>query len=363
VTAGSIPVDSEELTADWFTSALEPVAPGVEVSRVDVEAAHSGTTGRVRLRLSYSGSADGLPETVFCKIAPFEAAQRDFLRQTGIGVMEARFYAALGTEVPVRLPRVWHAAVDDDGGFVIVLEDLEAAGCVWPRPSDPDIEERAASTVEELSHLHARYWESPRFATDLAWVPERAGFGSAGRDADMTPMARWFMKIAREKFGDELGPAFRAMCDLYAERVNDIHDLWDEGERTLIHGDPHSGNLFTDGARTGFFDWAMFSHSPAMRDVAYYCCNSLPTNVRRANQAQLLDRYRASLAGHGVQLDPSMAEHQCRLFAVYAWTSAACTAAMGSRWQRSDRAVAALERTTTAVEDLDSIGLLTEFLG
>ena len=57
----------------------------------------------------------------------------------------------------------------------------------------------------------------------------------------------------------------------------EILDLWDEGERTFIHGDPHAGNLFTHDGRTGFHDWAMCSHSPGMRDVAYYLTNSMPT--------------------------------------------------------------------------------------
>jgi len=42
-----------------------------------------------------------------------------------------------------------------------------------------------------------------------------------------------------------------AIGELYATRTAEILDLWDEGERTLIHGDPHRGNLFSDGGRTG----------------------------------------------------------------------------------------------------------------
>ena len=53
------------------------------------------------------------------------------------------------------------------------------------------------------------------------------------------------------------------------------------GRGRSIHGDPHSGNLFLDGTTIGFLDWGMVSRSPGMRDVAYFCCNSLPTDVRR----------------------------------------------------------------------------------
>ena len=75
-------------------------------------------------------------------------------------------------------------------------------------------------------------------------------------------------------------PVFRAVGELYATRTAEILDLWDEGERTLIHGDPHRGNLFSDNGRTGFYDWAMLSRSPGVRDVAYVLCGSVPAPVR-----------------------------------------------------------------------------------
>jgi hypothetical protein len=363
VAAATIPVEIEDLTPGWLTGVLRPYALGVEVVAADVVASHSGTTGRVKLRLTYAGDHGDLPDTVFCKLAPFDVRQREFLRRVGIAVMEARFYKALAVEVPVRVPRVWHAEATDQGAFVMVLEDLDGSGCTFPRPADSDIVERASSTVEELARLHARYWESSRFIQDLSWVPERAGFGLGhGKDPAAAAGAGRFIRLALDHFAAEMPPVFGALGRLYADRAGDVLDLWDEGERTLIHGDPHSGNLFTDRRRTGFFDWAMFSRSPGVRDVAYYCCNSLPPDVRRAVQAELLDRYRRILAGHGISIDAALVDRQYRLFAVFSWVSAASTAAMGSRWQPSERAIAAMRRTTTAVEDLDSVGLLRELL-
>jgi Phosphotransferase enzyme family len=348
-----IPKEVDDLTPEWLAEAL-----GRAVTAVEVVDAHSGTTGRVKLRLQPGG------DTVFCKIAPFDPRQRAFLDATGIGVMEARFYASVLDGLPVRAPRPLHASVDDAGGFVMVLEDIEASGCTFPRPSDPDVDERAASTVAELAHLHAVHWESAELVDGaLAWVPERAGFGAGGsRTAAAAAGAGRFVRMALERFAADMPPVFTAIGQLYADRAADVLDLWDQGERTLIHGDPHSGNLFTDRGRTGFFDWAMISRSPGMRDVAYYLCNSIPTDVRHAIEADLLGSYRQVLAGHGVRLDPALVARQHRLFAVYSWVSATSTAAMGSRWQPSDRAIAGMERATRAVDDLDCVGLLRELL-
>jgi hypothetical protein len=105
------------------------------------------------------------------------------------------------------------------------------------------------------------------------------------------------------------------------------------------------------------------SQSPGVRDVAYFLCNSVPEDVRRADGSRLLARYRDALAAQGVMLDERTAHEQYRLFAVYSWISAASTAAMGSKWQPIEIGIAGTRRATAAIADLDSVGLLRERLG
>jgi hypothetical protein len=113
----TIPSAVEDLTPAWFSQVLE-----VPVGAVDVLEADTGTTGRARVRL---GTSADLPETLFVKLQPFVSEQRAFLRHVGMGVAEARLYAEIGNELPVRIPRVWHAEHDSaDGSFVMVLEDI-----------------------------------------------------------------------------------------------------------------------------------------------------------------------------------------------------------------------------------------------
>src|SRR6185437_12208673 len=105
-----IPQDVADLTPAFFAEAL----------RRDVDSAvlldqHSGTTGRSRFRLSGD--------------------------------------SALAAEVPVRVPHPYYAATDDER-YVMVLEDLEASGCRFPSPRDPDIERRGGDIVEQLAALH-----------------------------------------------------------------------------------------------------------------------------------------------------------------------------------------------------------------
>ena len=267
-----------------------------EVTSVTVLDRHSGTTGRAHLALTGDPS---LPATLFAKLAPFDAEQRAFVNVQGMGVAEARLYRDLAPELPVRVPGVWFADFEGDGRgaddrYVMLLEDLVASGCRFPSRDDADIEARIFDIVEQLARLHAQYWESPRFADDgdLAWIAPRstsAGDGGAsdGAHGDRQPHA------------DRLPAGFLELAELYEARSRDVMRLYREGERTLVHGDPHLGNLFVDtvnGDRTGFLDWAVIAHAPGMRDVAYVLSASTPTEVRRAHEDALLFRYREILA-------------------------------------------------------------------
>ena len=171
------------------------------------------------------------------------------------------------------------------------------------------------------------------------------------------------VQSALDQFRRDMPAEFGQLGDLYVERYRDIGGLFNEGDKTLIHGDSHIGNLFVDGGRTGFYDWAVSSRSPGMRDVAYFLCNSLPTEVRRAEEASLLARYRSGLADAGIDLDEQVQDAQYRLFSVYSWVSAATTASMGSRWQPAQVGRRAMDRTTQAIADLHVLELLHERLG
>jgi hypothetical protein len=92
-------------------------------------------------------------------------------------------------------------------------------------------------------------------------------------------------------------------------------------------------------------------------------CNSIPPEVREANERGLVERYCGSLAAADIELDVSEAWDQYRLFAVYSWVAATATAGMGSKWQPIEVGVSGTKRTTAACAHLDSAGLLESLLG
>jgi Phosphotransferase enzyme family len=346
------PLEIDEITPAWLSAAL-----GAPVGNLEVLDRHSGTTGRLRLAVSYDddgGDDGGRPSSVFVKLAPFDERQRRFVDLTGLGVAEARFYRELAGSVPVRVPRPFYAAAPDSGRYVMVLEDLVASGCRFPSPRDDDIADLADAIVAELAALHASLWAHPALAGDLAWVSWGARLAFEGGGP--------FIARALDRFGDEMPPVFRRLAQLYIAQTPRIAELFAVGPHTLAHGDPHLGNLFVDRRRPGFYDWGMLTCRAGMWDVAYVLCGSIPAEARRARERDWIHCYLDRLAVGGVRLHPDVAWEQYRLFAVYAWASATSTAAMGDRWQTEEVGRGGMARATTAVEDLDSLGLLEELL-
>jgi aminoglycoside phosphotransferase (APT) family kinase protein len=348
-----LPDRPEAITPAWLSGALAKSLPGVEVARVAVADRHSGTTGRARLRLDYASGASG-PATVFVKLPPFDDVQRQLVAVTDMGRREAHFYEALAAEAPVRVPRAYFAAHGEEPtDYIMVLEDLEASGCTFPKSVDDHAQAHGRQVIEALARLHAHFWRDPRFASELAWVP-RAMRGALGAQ---------LIEMARVKFGAELPPVFTELCRLYAGHHERVCDLWDEGEPTLIHGDIHAGNQFVDGGRVGIYDWAVISRSPGIRDVGIYLCNSCPTELRRAEQGAWLRAYRQGLVEAGVDAPaPETLWLRYRRAVLYGWVAATTTAAMGDRWQPLAVGMSAMRRATQACADLETVEAFREAL-
>ena len=344
----TFPVDPEQITPAWLTDVL-----GTEVVGTEVLDRHSGTTGRLRLGLEHARGSDG-PASVFVKLPPFDESQRKMVAATDMGRREARFYAGPAAEVPMRIPVAHHAAAGDEPTeYVMVLEDLVASGCTFTNRLEPHEPEQSLRLVESLARFHAQFWNDPRFDDELAWVQPamRGSFGAKLIDR------------AREQFGDDFPPVFTELCRLYSEHHERITELWDEGERTLIHGDTHVGNHLVDRGGVGLYDWAVLSRSPGIRDVAIYLGNSCPTEQRRAGQEDWIRAYHHALVDAGVDA-PSFDELwvRYRRTVLYAWVAATTTASMGSKWQPIEVGMTGMTRATDTCADLDTVGALREAL-
>ncbi len=336
-----IPNSPDAISADWLSHVLD-----ASITSVRVVDAHAGTTGRAVLELAHDRPAD-LPARLFVKLPPTDPMQQEFVRSTGMGLREVLFYQQLSTEVPLRVPRCYHADSDDRGEeYIMLLEHLEDSGCTFENASERYSLDYMRQVLAAFARLHSAYWASPRFTTDLAWVEPPLQHAIA---VDL-------IAVALDKHGDTMPDVFRAMAELYLAEADAIHALWNRGEATLIHGDVHDANLFFSDGQPGFLDWALLARGPAMRDVGYFLAATLSPSDQQAWGRGLLDYYREQLVANGVSA-PSIEElwQQYQWHAAYVWVGSTVTLAMGDAWQPMSYVLSSLEKLHAALDSLGSV--------
>ena len=348
-----IPERVDEIDAAWLEAALAERHPGTVVRAVEPLERHEATNSHARLRIRY-GAATDLPEVVFCKLLPSDPTRRAAIAATGMGPREARFYRSLAPRLSMRVPEVYVAQhAEDDGPFLLVMEDLVTRGC---RVSDGTVgvsPDAAARALEDLAALHLRFADRDRRDAEASWVPapQHSDYGQV------------LLQRALDTHRDRLSPRFAALAELYVDRGDALHALWQQGPQTVIHGDAHIGNLFDDAGRTGFLDWGIIQRSTPLRDVSYFLTMALDVEVRREREEELLRHYLALHAGAGlapISFDEAWRQH--RIHAAYA-VPACCQIVVfpdGISERRRIFSEAFLRRAEAAIEDLDPLPVLRE---
>lgn len=344
----TIPVTPDQVSAEWLTQVLD--APVESATVVD---ANAGTTGRAVLEIESEPGAL-LPPRLFIKLPPTDPMQQAFVQSSGMGKREAMFYQGLAAEVPVRVPRCFHADTNDAGtAYIMVLEHLEDSGCTFQNASTRYSHDYVRQVLAEFARLHGAYWNTSRFDSDLAWVTPPV----------QHEIAVQLIASALEQHAADMPAVFTEMGELYLAEADAIHRLWQRGDDTVIHGDAHDANLFYDKNRPGFLDWAIVSRAPGMRDVGYFLAGTLPPGEHLDVGRDMLAYYRQQLQATGIEA-PSAEElwQQYQWHAAYVWVGAAVTLAMGDAWQPVNYVMKSLENLHAALDSLDSVSAIKSSL-
>ncbi|MBW2267799.1 MAG: phosphotransferase [Deltaproteobacteria bacterium] len=349
-----VPANPHEIDAPWLSDALAERYPGVGVADVEIAEQHEATNNHTRLHISYAEPCD-LPTTLFCKLLPCDPARRGAIAQTGMGPREARFYAKLAPHIEMRVPRVYVARHEPgDAAFVLLLEDLVTSGCGISDGTEGVSPDAAGGAIEDLAALHAHFEDPARRAAEAAWVspPLHSDYGQV------------LLQSSLEQHRDRLTPRFTELAELYIERGEALHEIWQQGPRTVIHGDTHIGNLFDDAGRTGFLDWGIINLGTPLRDVSYFLTMALSVEDRRAHERDLLRLYLDFRTASGlppISFDDAWRAH--RIHAAY--TVPACCQIVTFPKDISERrrvfSEAFLARAEAALEDLEPRRALREF--
>jgi phosphotransferase family enzyme len=352
-----LPDTPAAIDPDWLSAALGERYPGVQVALIDIVETHELTNLHARLRVTYDEAA-GAPSAMFCKLPPVDPARRASIAGTGMGRREARFYAELAETVAMRVPTTYFSRDDEtDGSFLLLLEDLTSTGCTVPDGTRGISPDSAAGALEDLAALHCYFEDPQRRQAEAPWVPTATRGNTYGAT---------MLGYALEHHRDRLSHDFSSVAELYISHGEALEALWRRGPTTVVHGDPHIGNLFDDHGRTGFLDWGLIKVFSPMRDVSYFLAMGLSIDDRRQHESALLRQYldaRSAGGGAPISFDEAWLAH--RLHAAYT-VPACCQIVMfppGQTERRRIFAEAFLARAEAALADLEARAAVREATG
>ena len=340
------------VSVTWLSNVLD-LEPGL-IESASIETMHAGTATRSRLRIRYVDPQKPTPGPVslFIKSTPPNFGAALFGALFRLGGNEVSFYRHVRPDVPVKSPRVYYCE-GNSKSYAMLLEDLTDEGCSFRSLAEKCSREEGLSIVTTLARLHATFWQSPRFETDLAWVNRF----ETDRDFHLLSLVRHLsVPIACSKFEAALPLPIRQAIPHLMNNYRRLEEQWSRGPRTLLHGDAHLGNMYFQEGQAGLLDWQVHQYGQGMRDVAYFLINSLEEEVRLSHQEELIRHYLATLGDLDVALDFDTAWRQYQFQSVYAWVAGIVTAP--STFQPEEVVLAGLTRSCKAILDLDALDLI-----
>ena len=299
---GAPPASPTPLTSEWISTRCEGLdASAAVVVEVALESGENGAVARVAL--------GGVHLVV--KRPPASPAARAVAAIQQWYAREVHWYAALAPIAGVRCPRCHCARYDAlTGEYVLVLEDLRAAGC---RPLAV-VEATAAATT--LGRLHGRF--AGAFDDDarreivrgpLPIMPITLALASPiekfFRDCWKAVRAerRYALAELLADRGEAAGPAAISLLDALAApgAYASMTEALAAPPRTLLHGDFRPENMMVEDA-TGevvVYDWQFASVGNGAYDLAYFSALVADPDDRRRLDPELRRAYVSGLAGSG----------------------------------------------------------------
>ena len=357
------PTSTDGITPAYLNALLAEVSPGAAVEAIEIVDAKTygeqmvSTAGRVAIEVRYAaGSRTDLPTRLVIKLtravdkimAPFYAN-------------EVAFYRGIRPELTLEAPRCFGG--DFDVGttyFGLILDDLTERGATFPNTTMRTTPDDARALLATLATLHASFWQSPRFAGDLAWVETHIHGGVADMMNEVAPF-HIAHEVETENFKRELVQKLRTNAPELLAGVQAVQRHQSRLPQTLLHGDTHLGNTYRlpDGT-AGLLDWQLMVRGHHMHDVNYFITTALSIEDRRNHERDLLAFYLDRLGSAGVSDVPSFEDswtefRRTLVWGVYiGWLT---TPVVNYGWEIN---VMNHLRLTTAYEDHETARLVDE---
>ena len=355
----AIPPNAGELSAGWLQRALaaggKVDVPPIRDMRLEQVGAGIGHVGEsVRCRLRYATEKPEAPETVFVKLHSSHRETDKLARRVQLYRRECDYYRLLSHHAPIRSPILYYGDYKRRGNrLVLVLEDLE--GMARVDEIDGADAEQARRAVRAVARLHASSWNRTRES------PYRDIFDSLAPKWRAPVQLIYVASLRRtfEVFGDRFSSDMRRLTETLgwstAAYMGDLGD----GPRSFTHGDYRLDNMFfgPDPEDFAVIDWQVCGGNNPLADVAYFMGGSLPIELRRRIEREVVGEYHEALCRAGV--DDLDAEECWRLYRrammVRMLVLVISIGGLDISNERSVRLLGiGLDRTLAALEDLEA---------
>ena len=267
------PLRAEDITPELLTGVLTEQRPGVRVKGFNIiETKQFGegivsTADRVVVNLEYAPGCQGdLPDRVVIKtMLMFPHAPHVMY------LNEVRFYREIRPSLDIETPQCYGSAFDEETGqFGVILEDLRVRGATFPNATMPISLPVITYLVKTLASLHAQFWMSPRFKTDLNWLTTTC---SRGMSEVFQRIGLKYLekRLAEDEFKAGLIRPLHATIQALWSKLWKVQELLEKEPTTLLHGDPHIGNTYTlPGERAELLDWQRMIRGGGANDLTYF---------------------------------------------------------------------------------------------
>jgi hypothetical protein len=305
-------------------------------------------------RLSLA-SGDEVVTTVIAKVPSNDEVSRATANAQFLYEREVSFYQELASLVATRTPVCFFAERDDDGNFLLLLEDLSPSA---------DVDQLVGITLDvartglsSLAGLHGPT-HAKHDLHDAAWL--------GGVRESLQPLYAAIVPLLFDQF-----------LERYAQRIDDVtRDVVTRLQRRMelfsgyesphpcvIHGDFRTDNLLI-GARGGevamaVVDWQTIGVGSPLLDVAYFLTTSLSPEDCSRHEDELLDFYLDALAQFGVEYSAELARAEFARYTLQPIVMLVCASVLVEQTERGDDMfLAMIDRGVEAATRWDALNEL-----
>ena len=291
-----IPRSVNGITPAWLTEALREwraikntAVESFTIMRIGEDEGISG--GRLqRLEIDFVSYEQGAPQSLIVKLSPSDPEIRTTMK--GINMRESQFYIELAAKSDLPVPRCYYGDFETKtGASILLLEDLShyrsvdfLVGC-----GSRD----AKNVIRALAAIHARWWNDPQL--------KELGGSSILREFPFdTLWSQYPSKVAELLPGFWIPDTLFTIGDFVAANMDSVFVLLYETEPvSCLHRDVQADNLlFGQGSgdvASIVLDWQLVGKGRSTYDVAYFLISSVPTELRRQIERELLRTYHTLL--------------------------------------------------------------------